>query len=132
MTLTKMKKPYSRRMKAENSPSRHASLLLVGAMTFFFVTARAQTDSVDHKKIRRFAITSAAAYTAGILTLNHVWYKDTEKQSFRFFNDNAEWKQMDKAGHFFASFQLSRLPAQMLQKYGVPARKADLIGALSG
>ena len=77
-------------------------------------------------------IASAAGYTAGMLTLNHVWYKDTGRQSFRFFNDNAEWKQVDKAGHFFASFYLSDLPAGTLRRYHVPERKADLIAALSG
>lgn len=77
-------------------------------------------------------LVSGAGYAAGIATLNHVWYKNTERQSFRFFNDNAEWKQVDKAGHFFASFYLSELPAGMLRRYGMRERKADIIGAASG
>lgn len=94
----------------------------------------AQTDSaaIDRKKLTTLAVASAAGYTAGIITLNHVWYKDTGRQPFAFFNDNAEWKQMDKAGHFFASYHLSALPAHTLRRYGVPERKADLLGALSG
>ena len=111
-------------------------------VTFFFfflvvsgdltVLAQADTSAVERKRLHTFIVASAAGYTAGLLTLNHVWYKDTDRQSFRFFNDNAEWKQMDKAGHFFASFHLSALPARTLTRYGVQERKADLIGALSG
>ena len=94
----------------------------------------AQTDSIQLKRrqLNTFMIASGAAYTAGLVTLNHVWYKDTERRSFRFFNDNAEWKQADKAGHFFASFYLSDVPARMLKGYGVDEKKANLLGALSG
>ena len=95
---------------------------------------RAQTDStgVDRKKLNTYIIATGATYTAGLVTLNHVWYKDTERQSFRFFNDNAEWKQVDKAGHFFASFYLSDLPSRALSSCSVKPGKADLMGALTG
>ena len=103
---------------------------------FFSLTflSRAQGDStrVDRRKLNTYIVATGAAYTAGLATLNHVWYKDTERQSFRFFNDNAEWKQVDKAGHFFASFYLSDLPSRALRSCNVGPWKADLIGALSG
>lgn len=96
--------------------------------------AKAQSDSsgVDHQRLRNMAIASAVGYTAGLATLNYVWYKDTERQSFRFFNDNAEWKQVDKAGHFYASFHLSDLSSRALRHAGVAERRADVVGALSG
>lgn len=111
-----------------------ARLLVFLSVFLSSINVRAQGDSsaIDRKKITTFAVASAAGYTAGIITLNHVWYKDTGRQPFAFFNDNAEWKQMDKAGHFFASYHLSALPAHTLRRYGLPERKADLIGALSG
>jgi uncharacterized protein YfiM (DUF2279 family) len=61
-----------------------------------------------------------------------VWYEGSERQSFRFFNDNAEWKQLDKAGHFYASWQISDLASRALRSSHLAPRKADLIGALSG
>lgn len=94
--------------------------------------AQGDSSAIDTRKLRTLAIASGVGYTAGLITLNHVWYKDTEKQSFHFFNDNAEWKQVDKAGHFFASFYLSDLSSRGLRYCNVPARKADLYGALSG
>lgn len=96
------------------------------------VVAQRDSASTDAKKLRTLAIVSGAGYTAGLITLNHVWYKDTERQSFRFFNDNAEWKQMDKAGHFFASFHLSMVSSRALESCRVPVRKADLYGAVAG
>jgi uncharacterized protein YfiM (DUF2279 family) len=135
----KMKKPYSKKKMAVNNKGCRC---LIQPIIFFIVSsaisgdfkAQAQTDSltVNRKKLSTFIIVSAAGYTAGIATLNHVWYKDTERQSFRFFNDNAEWKQLDKAGHFLASFYLSDIPARTLRRYGVSGKKADMIGALSG
>lgn len=108
-------------------------LLFVSAL-FANLTSWGQGDStgIDGSKLRRFTITTGALYVAGVAGLNYVWYKDTERQSFRFFNDNAEWKQMDKAGHFFSSFYLSALPSSTLKRCGVPSRKADLYGAIAG
>ncbi len=96
--------------------------------------SRAQTDTtaINRKKLNTLIITSSVAYSGGLVMLNHVWYQNTGRQSFRFFNDNTEWKQMDKAGHFFASFYLSEIPAHALRNCNVPDRKADWIGALSG
>jgi hypothetical protein len=103
-------------------------LFLSGFPTF------SQTDStrLNKKKLNTFLVASAVGYSAGLVTLNHVWYKNTERQSFRFFDDNAEWKQVDKAGHVFASYYLSDVTSRMLKRCGVADRKADVYGSLSG
>ena len=103
--------------------------------TLFCYSTHAQTDSttvVNRKKLKTFIIASGVGYGAGLLTLNHLWYKNTERQSFRFFNDNAEWKQVDKAGHFYASFNLSYATASALKGRHVSCQKADMIGSLAG
>jgi hypothetical protein len=101
-----------------------------------FASTRAQTNAdslaVDRRRLNSLIITAGVVYTAGLVTLNHVWYKNTERQSFRFFNDNSEWKQVDKAGHCFSSFYLSDLSARALVSSRVAVRKADVIGAMSG
>lgn len=100
----------------------------------FPTTSPAQKDSVEinSKKLRTIAIISGVGYTGGLITLNHVWYENNERQSFRFFNDNAEWKQVDKIGHFASSYWLSEASSVLLNGCGVPARKSDIIGAVSG
>lgn len=109
-------------------------LLLLFAVIFspFAVKSQTDTTSVNRKKLKTLIIASAVGYGAGVATLNYVWYKNTERQSFRFFNDNAEWKQVDKAGHFFNSFYLSDVPSRALRGCNIDGRKADMIGALSG
>lgn len=94
--------------------------------------AQYDTTQLDRKKLNKLIIASAVGYTAGLVILNQVWYEDTERQSFQFFNDNAEWKQVDKVGHFFASFHLSDISSRALRSCNVPQKKADLYGALSG
>jgi hypothetical protein len=110
------------------------SSLFFGLLFSVFSLTYGQGDStsLDTRKLRNLAIASGVGYTAGLITLNHVWYKDTEKQTFQFFNDNAEWKQVDKTGHFFASFYLSDLSSRALRSCNMPAKKADVYGALSG
>jgi uncharacterized protein YfiM (DUF2279 family) len=110
------------------------TFLILSFCMLFCNSARAQPDSsmVNRKKLKTFIMATAAGYGAGIVTLNHIWYKNTERQSFRFFNDNAEWKQVDKVGHFYASFYLSNIAAKALAQCDVTNQKANMAGALTG
>lgn len=93
-----------------------------------------QTDSlhVNKKRLNKVVAFSAAAYTGTLIGLSELWYKDSDRQSFRFFNDNAEWKQVDKLGHFYAGFYFSYGTSKALRWSNVQPRKADLIGAATG
>lgn len=93
-----------------------------------------QTDSlhVNKKRLTKVVVFSAAAYTGTLIGLSELWYKDSDRQSFRFFNDNAEWKQVDKLGHFYAGFYFSYATSKALRWSNVQPRKADLIGAATG
>ena len=91
-----------------------------------------QRDSVNNRRLRTVVIGSAAAYTVTLAGLNSLWYSDSHRQSFRFFDDNAEWKQIDKLGHFYSAFYFSYGMSRILQWSSVPAGNSDLIGAISG
>jgi Predicted periplasmic lipoprotein (DUF2279) len=85
--------------------------------TIFFLISLTgfANDSIRSKKrlnIIRFG--GLATYSIGMIGLNEVWYSQSPRTSFHFFNDAAEWKQMDKLGHFFCTFQLSRATFQAL------------------
>lgn len=77
-------------------------------------------------------IGGGAVYGATLVGLNELWYKDHGREAFHFFNDNAEWKQVDKVGHFYSSFYLSYAVSRTLRWSAVPARKADFAAALTG
>ena len=90
------------------------------------------TNSISKKRLRIVTIGGTVGYGAALTGLSHLWYSDSESQSFRFFNDNAEWKQVDKVGHFFSSFYFSYSTSKALRWCNVPAKKSDLIGSLVG
>ncbi|MFI5204862.1 MAG: DUF2279 domain-containing protein [Flavobacteriales bacterium] len=48
-----------------------------------------------------------AFYVGTYIPLYSVWYKDYPKTSFHFFNDNNEWRSMDKMGHTYTGFKLA-------------------------
>jgi uncharacterized protein YfiM (DUF2279 family) len=89
-------------------------------------------SGVNKKRLRTFAIGGTVAYSIALVGLSHLWYSEAESQPFEFFNDNAEWKQMDKAGHFFSSFYFSYGTSRALQWCNVEPRRSDLIGSLVG
>jgi uncharacterized protein YfiM (DUF2279 family) len=95
-------------------------------------TDSAREAGVNRKGLNQAIIGSTVLYGGALAGLHQLWYKNSQRQSFRFFNDNREWKQVDKIGHFYSSFYLSYGISRGLQHYSVDERKADLIGSISG
>ncbi len=82
---------------------------------------------------RNWVIGSGVAVGTGTLVaLNSFWYADYQKSSFHFVNDNAQWLQVDKIGHGFSSYHLSRFATESLQWGGVSGRESLLYGASAG
>jgi hypothetical protein len=93
----------------------------------------AQGDSTLIKK--RFIPLMAggnAVYVGSLIYLNQVWYKNDPRTHFHFFNDNAEWLQMDKVGHFSTSFHESVFFVETLKWTGVSKKKSILFGSFAG
>jgi hypothetical protein len=92
-------------------------------------------DSAYHENKNRLkfvALGGSVVYGATLVGLSQLWYKDSESQPFQFFNDNDEWKQVDKLGHIFSSFYFSYGASRVFQWCNVPPKKSDLIGSLVG
>jgi hypothetical protein len=87
---------------------------------------------VNKKRLNTLIIGSTVVYGVTLAGLNELWYEDSPKESFHFFNDNAEWKQVDKIGHFYSAYYLSYGTSRALRWCNVKARKSDLIGSLVG
>lgn len=92
----------------------------------------ADSSKVESKRLTLFIAGSSVAYGITLVGLNELWYSNNPHQSFHFFNDNAEWKQVDKLGHFYSAFYLSQGSSTALRWTGVKTSKADLIGSLIG
>ena len=74
----------------------------------------------------------AALWGGSYLALNKAWYADYPRQSFHFFNDNSEWDQMDKAGHVWTAYQMSRLSSELWRWAGLSDHKSAWLGGISG
>jgi hypothetical protein len=102
-------------------------------LSFYVTIAKAQHDSINyhHRKVVLWT-TSGVAYTAGMMGLYQVWYKDYPQSSFHFFNDNSEWQMQDKLGHIGSAYYISNWTGQLYQYAGYDQKKAALLGALTG
>lgn len=92
------------------------NLILLRTILFFlilsFVSIKAQAqsaDSLSQKRIKNFCIYGGLVYAGSLLALNELWYADYPRTNFNTFNDNAHWLQVDKFGHLYSAFTLSKL-----------------------
>ncbi|MCW3076972.1 MAG: hypothetical protein JWO32_1581 [Bacteroidetes bacterium] len=95
----------------------------------------AQQDSLQKKlKCRKtILLGSSLLLTSGsIVYLNNAWYQQYNTGKFHFFNDNNEWLQMDKAGHAFTTYQISRLMMNAFEWAGFTKNQKLFIGGTSG
>ncbi len=90
------------------------------------------TDSLrSPKRLRQVAFVGLGGYTVGMFALYQVWYRQNPSQPFQFFNDNDQWKQMDKVGHAYSAYQLNERSSEALRWAGLSAAQARKWGALS-
>ena len=77
------------------------------------------SDTLDLARRNTVAITGAALSAGVLVGLNQVWYTDYPRSDFHFINDNAEWLQMDKAGHVYSSYHLASIGKNALAWSGL-------------
>ena len=110
---------------------------------FFFIThlTWAQTpsnsfftpaDSLHTNRLKTVVISESVAIPLGFMGLHQLWYKNYPKSDFHFINDNYEWMQMDKVGHVYSAYYLSKLGADLLHWSGVDEKKQLIYGAGMG
>jgi uncharacterized protein YfiM (DUF2279 family) len=64
--------------------------------------------------------------------LYSAWYKDYPQSGFHTFNDSREWLQVDKVGHLYSSYNLSRASMELWRWTGIERKKYIWYGGLSG
>ncbi|MFT4094578.1 MAG: DUF2279 domain-containing protein [Niabella sp.] len=75
---------------------------------------------------------SIGIYAGMLYTLNKAWYSGYARSGFHFYNDDGEWNQMDKAGHAWTAYQLTRGSYAAWKWAGAKDHKALLYAGLSG
>lgn len=90
------------------------------------------SPAINAKRLTIFIAGAGTLYSGSLVGLNELWYKNSDQQSFHFFNDNKEWKQVDKVGHFSTAFYCSAVTSRALRWSNVKSSRSDFIGALTG
>lgn len=75
---------------------------------------------------------TVAVSAGSMLVLNEYWYKGFPRRRFHFYNDGGEWLQMDKAGHVFTTYFLSKYSRELWRWTGLPRKKQIWYGGLNG
>lgn len=93
-----------------------------------------QEDSTSFNKARVIGVTSAAGmgYVGGMIGLYQLWYKDYDLGKFHTINDNKAWLQVDKMGHGFSTYQMSRWIFTAYDWAGLDNKRAAIIGGTYG
>ncbi|MCC7303352.1 MAG: DUF2279 domain-containing protein [Bacteroidia bacterium] len=88
----------------------------------------ASQDSIPAGRKYRTAGVILAGSGASIWVLNNAWYSNYPKESFHFFNDNAEWLQMDKTGHMLSAFHIGQFGHHLFKWSGMEKNRSLLWG----
>ena len=108
------------------------SILLILIM----LSASAQDTLRDNARVRRNVKivlgSEAAIYAASMTGLYFAWYADYPQSSFHFYNDNAEWLQMDKVGHGVTSYLVGTGGYELLRAAGLDEKRSIWLGGTLG
>ncbi|MBL1278799.1 MAG: DUF2279 domain-containing protein [Fluviicola sp.] len=86
------------------------------------------SDSLNKKRAIIVSSSITTVWAGSMIGLSQLWYKDIPKSKFHFFNDNKEWLQMDKAGHFYAAHKINQLTSDLFKWSGVNDKTSLFIG----
>ena len=85
-------------------------------------------------KKRIWIASGIQAYTeiGSFAALYPIWYAQNASSKFHFFDDFGNWGNVDKYGHSYSAYQLSKLSSDFYRWAGVPKKKSAIIGSLVG
>jgi hypothetical protein len=84
-------------------------------------------DSLNKARIITSSSIIGVGYAGSLIGLQQVWYNNPWTD-FHFFNDGGNWLQMDKAGHTFTTYQISKNISQLYRWGGMKSKNADWVG----
>ncbi|GEO08081.1 DUF2279 domain-containing protein [Segetibacter aerophilus] len=95
------------------------------------VAPDSSNPTLNKKRVKMVAAANILGYGATMIGLYSDWYKNYPQTSFHFFDDNNEWKQVDKVGHAYSAYIEGYGSMEMWRWAGMSRRKSAWIGGLS-
>jgi hypothetical protein len=114
-----------RRLPYNWRPVQHQ--FLRGDDSFFL-----QDTAVNKKRVLAVTATTLGGYGIAYVGMAYTWYQDYPLTRFHWFDDNHEWSQVDKIGHFMGGYQGGRGMIGLFKWSGLSQRKSALYGGLIG
>jgi uncharacterized protein YfiM (DUF2279 family) len=88
-------------------------------------------NNVD-KNFYKFLLVEGAILTGAMSYLKYEWYSDKKRVPFHFYNDFKGWNQIDKFGHFYASYLESNVGYSLMKKFNFSEKKSLIFGGSQG
>ena len=107
----------------------------VNSVSFHNNDSSSITKLTNHQINKRVKIITAAnivGYGGMMAGLYAAWYKNYPQSNFHVFNDFPEWQQVDKIGHMYSAYTLSKLSMELWRWTGMERKKRIWIGGMSG
>ncbi len=104
-------------------------MLLISTNSLY---SQSDSSNINKNRLKWLIGSSSVAYAGSLFALNNLWYKDFPKEGFHFFDDSKEWKQVDKVGHLYSAYHISRTGYEALEWSGLSEKKAYLYGGVMG
>lgn len=86
----------------------------------------------NKKRVQLLSYSLAGVYAISMTGLYQLWYKDYPLEQFHFFNDNNEWLQLDKTGHFASTYYVGKWGIGLFDWTGMNHKKAVWLGGSLG
>lgn len=116
-------------------------LILFAFLTILIFNSSAQEDKIsfwtpspeyNKSRVKLLSYSLAGAYAASMAGLYQLWYKDYPLTKFHYFDDNDEWLQYDKIGHFGSAYYVGKWGIGLYDWTGMNHKKAVWIGGSLG
>ncbi|GHE67507.1 DUF2279 domain-containing protein [Roseivirga thermotolerans] len=114
----------------------YKKLLLIFLLGLMGNLVHAQTEPVSPAEathrlpLNKVKLYGGIGYGTGLLVLSQAWYAENGFDRFKFFNDNAEWLQVDKLGHTYSTYHFSRVNYELLSRTELTHNKALMWSSL--
>ena len=115
-----------------------ATLAVTGSDTtipprFFETNKNFYTLTHKQKNTRQWVAAgiNVAGYGGVLSVLSAAWYSDYQRTGLHAFNDNREWLQMDKVGHFYGTWIESRANNEVWRWAGLERKKRIWVSGLT-
>lgn len=87
------------------------------------------SDTLSKPRRNTVVVTETSLAAIALVGLDQLWYAEYPRSKFKTINDSGEWLQMDKFGHVFSSYHLTKIGSNTMHWAGVSKKNKLLYGS---